>query len=101
MRPSTADKFWGNVEFTDTCWLWQGWTNRESGYGNFWLTGVGHVYVHVYSYEFCVGDIPEGYEIDHSCRTHNCVCPDHLEAVTHGENVRRGVRARQEIRTGV
>lgn len=31
-----------------------------------------------------------GLEFDHLCRNKLCVRPDHLEAVTHTENVRRG-----------
>lgn len=35
------------------------------------------------------GDIPTGFEIDHTCRVTLCVNPDHLEAVTGAENMRR------------
>lgn len=34
-------------------------------------------------------EIPDGYEIDHVCRNKLCVNPDHLEAVTRQENLRR------------
>ncbi len=37
------------------------------------------------------GPIPEGLELDHLCRVRHCVNPDHLEAVTHRENIRRGL----------
>ena len=39
-----------------------------------------------------VGPIPDGREIDHLCRNHRCVNPDHLEPVTHLENMRRRPR---------
>ncbi len=42
-------------------------------------------------YEALVGPIPEGLVLDHLCRVLNCVNPNHLEPVTHQENVRRGV----------
>jgi hypothetical protein len=35
------------------------------------------------------GPIPEGLEIDHLCRVQLCVNPEHLEAVTHRENMLR------------
>lgn len=42
-------------------------------------------------YELLVGPIPEGLTIDHLCRNTMCVNPDHLEPVTHRENLMRGV----------
>lgn len=45
---------------------------------------------HRVAYELTRGPIPAGMEIDHLCRVRSCVNPDHLEAVTRGENLRRG-----------
>ena len=39
-----------------------------------------------------VGDIPDGLVIDHLCRNRSCINPDHLDAVTNEENIRRGDR---------
>ena len=38
------------------------------------------------------GAIPKGFTIDHLCRNRGCFNPQHLEAVTRGENVMRGDR---------
>ncbi len=84
-----AQRFWPRVEFTKTCWLWSGPTDKD-GYGRFSISMRPH-YAHRWAYEFCVGPIPKGLEIDHLCRITNCVLPDHLEAVTHRENMLRGV----------
>lgn len=35
------------------------------------------------------GPIPDGLEIDHLCRVRRCINPEHLEAVTCAENLRR------------
>lgn len=35
------------------------------------------------------GPVPEGFELDHLCRQRDCVRLDHLELVTHRENMRR------------
>ena len=45
---------------------------------------------HRVAYELAIGDIPSGLVIDHLCREHLCVYPEHLEPVTQAENVRRG-----------
>lgn len=35
------------------------------------------------------GPVPAGSELDHLCRQRDCVNLDHVEVVSHGENVRR------------
>ncbi len=70
------------------CWLWTAFTNPK-GYSRFLLHGKSEL-AHRVSYERHIGLIPEGLELDHLCRVPGCVNPDHLEAVTHKENVRRG-----------
>ena len=70
------------------CWLWTGWMSTN-GYGRFW-NGTRGVQAHRFSYEKATGrTIPVGLEIDHRCRMRSCVNPDHLEAVTHTQNLRR------------
>jgi hypothetical protein len=75
------------------CWLWLGNIGGipRYPYGVFYCRGTKTVYAHRLSYELHKGPIPEGLEIDHLCRNPLCVNPDHLEAVTHAENLRRGV----------
>jgi hypothetical protein len=81
-------RFWEKVEKTPDCWLWVG-TRDQKDYGKFW-NGTTAVIAHRYAYELLVGPIPDGLHIDHLCRVHRCVNPDHLEAVTNRENVLRG-----------
>lgn len=82
-----ARRFWRRVDKTDTCWLWTG-SVKPDGYGSLWVDGriIG---AHRVSYELLRGPIPKGHEIDHLCRVPGCVNPDHLEAVTHRENMLR------------
>ena len=48
---------------------------------------------HRFTYELERGPIRDGLVIDHRCRRPGCVRPDHLEAVTNWENVRRSPHA--------
>lgn len=73
---------------TTECWLWLG-AIKESGYAQIKLAGRSPM-VHRVSYELAKGPIPAGLQLDHLCRVRNCINPDHLEAVTAAENVRRG-----------
>lgn len=98
-KGTTEERFWRKVEKTDTCWLWRA-SLSHNGYGAFQYDGRPRP-AHRYSYELLVGPIPEGLEIDHLCRVRHCVNPDHLEAVTHLENVRRGVYAEMPVLTRI
>lgn len=70
------------------CWEWLGWRDKD-GYGKYSPYKVG-LRAHRYSYETFIGDIPDGYVIDHLCRNTSCVNPEHLEPVTNKENLYRG-----------
>lgn len=80
------DRFWDKVQITDDCWLWTAGT--RGGYGRFWI-GHTHVDAHRFAYEMLVGPVQLDLEVDHLCRVRRCVRPDHLEAVTKQENIRR------------
>ncbi len=70
------------------CWVWEGCRDRN-GYGRVTIN-YKTMFVHRAVYEEIIGPIPAGLEIDHLCRNTKCYNPEHLEAVTHAENVRRG-----------
>lgn len=82
------ERFWAYVKKGPGCWEWQGSTWR--GYGQYTLDGRKQK-AHRIAWELTHGPIPEGLELDHVCRNHGCVRPDpeHLEPVTHRENMRR------------
>lgn len=71
------------------CWTWTG--GASAGYGRIRAENKSRLVHHVV-WELLVGPIPTGLEIDHVCRNTRCVNPDHLEPVTHSENLRRSRR---------
>lgn len=81
------------------CWIWQGHIGPK-GYGQ--VRGKsGTQPAHQAAYEEWKGAIPTGMEPDHLCKVRSCVNPDHLEAVTHRENLLRsgGIAARNASKT--
>ena len=87
-----AERFWPKVSISPTgCWNWTAGLGKD-GYGLFWRDGRTEP-AHRVSYELLKGPIPEGLTLDHLCRNPPCVNTAHLEAVTIGDNVRRGTNA--------
>lgn len=79
---------WSVPEPNTGCWLWIGNTTN-AGYSRVW-DGERINTGHRISYTVFRGPVADGLTIDHLCRVRSCVNPDHLEAVTHRENVLRG-----------
>lgn len=86
-RMTLRDRFWAKVDKSGDCWIWTGaQTLRE--YGQIKIDKKSAM-AHRIAWQLEVGAIPEGLEIDHLCRNHSCVRPEHLEPVTHVENLAR------------
>ncbi len=68
------------------CWVWLGAIDR-AGYGQVKHQGKTTP-AHAAVYRTLRGEYPE--DLDHTCRVRCCVNPEHLEPVTHRENMRRG-----------
>lgn len=77
------------VNGTTGCWDWNGCI-MLNGYGVQIRLFGRNISPHRLHYELKKGKIPHGLHIDHLCRNRKCVNPDHLEAVSHAENIRRG-----------
>lgn len=94
------DRFWPKVLKTETCWLWTAGKTR-AGYGHISGGPRGKMlYAHRISWEWVNGPIPPGVEIDHRCSNPACVNPDHLRAVTSGQNSQHLATARRGAKSG-
>ena len=72
------------------CHLWLGAVGGN-GYGQIHYEGKLRQ-AHSVVYRLRVGEIPNGLEPDHLCRVRPCVNENHMELVTHRENIRRKIR---------
>jgi len=75
------------------CWIWQGAKDKgyRHGYGLVGPNQTGTTKVHRVMYILHFGTVSRDFEMDHLCRNRSCCNPDHLEPVTHLENMRRGI----------
>jgi hypothetical protein len=71
------------------CWIWVG-PRDGNGYGSITIASRNRL-AHRVAYEVFVGPIPDGLTIDHLCRERSCINVRHMEPVTRGENVLRGI----------
>lgn len=92
----------------ESCWNWLGF-KHERGYGNLRFEGRKW-FAHRLSWFLVNGDIPPGYEIDHTCFNGSCCNPAHLRLATHKQNLENlsgalsnnlvGVRGVSRVRGG-
>ncbi len=85
MNIKQLNSFEKNIDIMEECWLWIG-NKLKTGYGYFWHNGKTEM-SHRVSYEHWNGNIPDGTEIHHKCHNRSCVNPQHLEVLTHRENL--------------
>jgi hypothetical protein len=80
-------RFWHKIRVAGSCWEWTG-SHDSLGYGHVSVAGKMRK-AHRVSFYIANGYLLDGLTIDHLCRNRGCVRPDHLELVTHTENMRR------------
>ena len=83
------------VRITPGCWIWEG-AKDTRGYGICWVSGIGRSgakRAHKVSYEYYIGEVPEGLVLRHRCNNTSCVNPYHLIPGTQKENVHDSIAA--------
>ncbi len=84
-KPKTVEeRLFSRVEKTDTCWIWNGSTDRK-GYGRIMVDNKPRL-AHRVSYEIRFGTVTDGIFVCHSCDNPSCINPDHLWLGTNRDN---------------
>ncbi len=91
-NPPNPENFWKHVKFLKNgCWEWTGgFMGEKKLYGSLCFNNKTN-HSHRFAYEYLIGEIPKGKELDHLCRNTKCANPEHLEPVSHKENCMRGL----------
>jgi hypothetical protein len=100
LRPVLPARFFRKVRFDKSgCWMWTGAYGfhpryRHHRYGQIivWNKQTRKrrlTTAHKFSYLHVKGNVPKGFDVDHLCGNKLCVNPQHLEAVSHHENMLR------------
>jgi len=102
MSGSPIERFLAKIRVEDrgyktACWVWAA-SKYSDGYGQFGVSPKHQIGSHRFAYNYWVGPIPDGLELDHLCRVRECCNPEHLEPVTHKVNMLRGLAAEVTIR---
>lgn len=73
-------RFWSKVDIRgdDECWPWLGAVSNE--YGAFGYEGRSHRHQRI-AFILSGGELPDGYNVDHTCMNTMCANPAHLRAV--------------------
>ena len=89
---------WGRYVPATGCLEWT--RAKSSGYGTITWGGATR-YVHRLAYVEAYGGIPDGLSVDHMCGNRACFNPDHLNAVTHQQNLQHRKRSYPLSGTGM
>lgn len=71
------------IDLVTGCWNWMRGKTQD-GYGMFQGDSA-----HRHNYRVWIGEIPTGYDLDHTCENRGCCCPWHLVPTTHTDNIRK------------
>lgn len=94
-RKDLAQRFWQKVDKSGDCWVWTG-ALLKTGYGSIRIDKKA-MRAHRVAYELCVGPIPRGLLLRHSCDNPRCVNPAHLLTGGKKENTADAIERGQHL----
>ena len=98
-KPHTVESLMALAERAGDCIVWRG-TARSNGYGVTVYMGK-QTTTHRIMYQLHTGNpVPADMEVDHTCNTRLCINPEHLQMVSHVENMKLGAQRRLTCRAG-
>jgi hypothetical protein len=97
--PHTKESLIALTKPEGECLVWFG-TRRTNGYGVTVFMGKQTTTHRVMYQLHTQQSVPLGMEVDHLCNNRACINPEHLQLVTHSENMRLSKNRRATCRAG-
>lgn len=102
ISPSDLERFWAKTQALPSgCVEWRGADDGRQGYGKFKVGGRSVRAIRWIYVALGLGKLTRRHVVGHTCDNPRCVNPNHLEAMTHRQNMRdkaRKGRVRQGAR---
>lgn len=90
------ERFWENVQKTESCWIWTGLKQSGKGYGKIWISKRKCEGAHRLSLIIHGKELPPHCVVMHLCDNPSCVNPDHLQIGSHRDNqIDKVIKGRQ------
>lgn len=94
-------RFIQKIEIVEECWEWRGAHKYGDPLNYGFFSYPSNRLAHRVAYEWWIGPLVEGFEINHLCCNCSCVNPEHLEQITRHENLMKseGITAHNAQKT--
>jgi hypothetical protein len=91
--PEKAIQLRVEIDTATGCFNWTGY-KQPDGYGQIAVNGQVMM-AHRFAWQMQFGKVPAGLEVNHTCLNRSCINVQHLEVITHDENIAYSVAFRK------